>query len=61
MKEGSVVETGNHDELMLNNGEYAKLYNVQARAFSSATEVSSLLSIICIFIQIMFCVHRTMS
>ncbi|PBL01640.1 P-loop containing nucleoside triphosphate hydrolase protein [Armillaria gallica] len=33
MKEGNVVETGNHKELVEMNGEYAKLYNIQASAF----------------------------
>jgi len=39
MKNGTVAETGKHDDLMLKNGDYAKLYNIQASAFSS--EVSS--------------------
>ncbi|KAF7375308.1 Lipid A export ATP-binding/permease protein MsbA [Mycena sanguinolenta] len=34
MKEGQVVETGTHKELMALGGEYSELYNVQARAFS---------------------------
>ncbi|KAK0455665.1 P-loop containing nucleoside triphosphate hydrolase protein [Desarmillaria tabescens] len=33
MKDGSIVETGNHKELVEMNGEYAKLYNIQANAF----------------------------
>ncbi|KAF9524476.1 P-loop containing nucleoside triphosphate hydrolase protein [Crepidotus variabilis] len=33
MKEGAVVESGNHPELMGMDGEYAKLYNIQAKAF----------------------------
>ena len=33
MKDGSVVETGLHDELMLGKGGYAKLYNIQAQSF----------------------------
>lgn len=33
MKDGSVAETGTHEELMLKNSEYAKLYNIQASAF----------------------------
>ncbi|KAG7441585.1 P-loop containing nucleoside triphosphate hydrolase protein [Guyanagaster necrorhizus] len=33
MKDGSIVETGNHKELVEMNGEYAKLYNIQASAF----------------------------
>lgn len=39
MKDGSVAETGTHDELILKEGEYAKLYNIQAAAF--LPEVSS--------------------
>ncbi|KAF8163821.1 P-loop containing nucleoside triphosphate hydrolase protein [Crassisporium funariophilum] len=33
MKDGSIVETGTHDELMQIKGEYAKLYDIQASAF----------------------------
>jgi len=29
MKDGSVIEQGNHRELMRQNGFYAKLYNSQ--------------------------------
>lgn len=29
MNHGSIVETGNHDELMAKNGFYADLYNSQ--------------------------------
>ena len=29
MKDGNIIETGNHDELMKQNGFYAKLYNSQ--------------------------------
>jgi ABC-type multidrug transport system fused ATPase/permease subunit len=35
MKEGSVAETGTHEQLMKLKGEYAKLYNIQASAFTS--------------------------
>jgi len=35
MKDGTVAETGTHEELMLRNGDYAKLYNIQASAFLS--------------------------
>lgn len=31
MKEGKVVEDGNHDELIKRNGEYAKLFNAQSK------------------------------
>jgi ABC-type multidrug transport system fused ATPase/permease subunit len=34
MKEGKIAEEGTHDELMKKDGEYAKLYNIQANAFS---------------------------
>ncbi|KAG0701532.1 P-loop containing nucleoside triphosphate hydrolase protein [Suillus ampliporus] len=34
MKEGTVVETGTHQELLDRQGEYAHLYNVQAQAFT---------------------------
>jgi ABC-type multidrug transport system fused ATPase/permease subunit len=37
MKEGKVVETGTHEQLMELKGEYAKLYNIQASAFASAS------------------------
>ncbi|EKM79704.1 hypothetical protein AGABI1DRAFT_74849 [Agaricus bisporus var. burnettii JB137-S8] len=33
MKEGAMVESGTHAELMKKCGEYSKLYNIQARAF----------------------------
>ena len=29
MKDGNIIETGNHDELMKKNGFYADLYNSQ--------------------------------
>ncbi|KAH7920696.1 P-loop containing nucleoside triphosphate hydrolase protein [Leucogyrophana mollusca] len=35
MKDGTVVETGTHGELIGRNGEYAHLYNVQAKAFAT--------------------------
>jgi hypothetical protein len=34
MKGGSVIETGTHQELLNQQGEYAHLYNVQAQAFT---------------------------
>ncbi|KAI0074198.1 P-loop containing nucleoside triphosphate hydrolase protein [Panus rudis PR-1116 ss-1] len=40
MKDGELVEIGKHDELVKKEGEYAKLYNIQARAFSSHLAVS---------------------
>ncbi|KAF7298862.1 ABC transporter ATP-binding protein [Mycena indigotica] len=33
MKEGKLVESGTHEELMKLNGEYTKLYEIQAKAF----------------------------
>ncbi|KAG5636718.1 hypothetical protein H0H81_007085 [Sphagnurus paluster] len=35
MKDGMVAESDTHDELLKQEGEYAKLYNIQASAFSS--------------------------
>lgn len=34
MKDGTIVESGSHGELMSAAGEYAKLYKIQAQAFS---------------------------
>jgi ABC-type multidrug transport system fused ATPase/permease subunit len=34
MKDGVVAESGTHQELLERNGEYAKLYNIQAQAFT---------------------------
>ena len=31
MKDGNIIETGTHDELMKKNGFYAELYNSQFR------------------------------
>ncbi|KIJ16673.1 hypothetical protein PAXINDRAFT_10381 [Paxillus involutus ATCC 200175] len=36
IKEGAVVETGTHVELLARGGEYAHLYSVQAQAFATA-------------------------
>jgi len=33
MKEGKLFEHGTHAELMERQGEYFKMYNIQARAF----------------------------
>ncbi|KAJ2919899.1 hypothetical protein MD484_g561, partial [Candolleomyces efflorescens] len=41
MKEGKVVERGTHTELMKESGEYAKLYNIQANAFTQNGETTS--------------------
>ena len=33
---GEIVESGSHDELMLQNGKYAEMYRVQAKKYRSA-------------------------
>jgi ABC-type multidrug transport system fused ATPase/permease subunit len=33
MKEGRIVQFGSHKQLMLVDGEYKKLYDIQASAF----------------------------
>ncbi|EKM79705.1 hypothetical protein AGABI1DRAFT_107098 [Agaricus bisporus var. burnettii JB137-S8] len=38
MKEGAIVESGMHVELMKNDGEYKKLYDIQASAFRDDVE-----------------------
>jgi len=35
MKDGRVAESGTHEELLTLNGEYFKLYNIQAQAFET--------------------------
>ncbi|KAK0496708.1 P-loop containing nucleoside triphosphate hydrolase protein [Armillaria luteobubalina] len=35
MKDGTLCESGRHSELLALNGEYAKLYNIQAGAFTT--------------------------
>ena len=35
MNESSVVESGTHEELLKEQGEYAKLWQMQAQAFVS--------------------------
>uniref|UniRef100_A0A0W0FZ99 ABC transporter domain-containing protein n=2 Tax=Moniliophthora roreri TaxID=221103 RepID=A0A0W0FZ99_MONRR len=39
MKDGKVVESGHHLELMNKKGEYFKMYNIQARAFDSGEKL----------------------
>lgn len=34
--QGAIIEDGSHDELMARGGEYARLYNLQAEAFTPA-------------------------
>ncbi len=38
MEEGQIVEQGSHDDLLVANGAYARLYNAQFAA--PATEVA---------------------
>lgn len=35
MKDGEIVESGSHHDLLALKGEYATLYNIQSQAFSS--------------------------
>lgn len=37
MKDGTIAEAGTHVELIEKDGEYAKLYNIQASAFVDST------------------------
>jgi ABC-type transport system involved in cytochrome bd biosynthesis fused ATPase/permease subunit len=37
MKEGELVERGTHDELLAQKSEYAKMYQVQAQAFTAVS------------------------
>ncbi|KAG6872397.1 hypothetical protein C0995_009987 [Termitomyces sp. Mi166 len=37
MKDGGIAESGSHEQLMTLDGEYAKLYQIQASAFSGST------------------------
>ncbi|KAJ3777281.1 P-loop containing nucleoside triphosphate hydrolase protein [Lentinula raphanica] len=37
MKDGKVAEYGSHTELLARQGEYYKMYNIQAKAFDSAS------------------------
>ncbi|KAF8916707.1 P-loop containing nucleoside triphosphate hydrolase protein [Mucidula mucida] len=37
MKDGAIVESGSHEALISQDGEYAKLYNIQAKAFVNDT------------------------
>ena len=42
MKDGSIVESGKHNDLLAADGEYAKLYNIQASAFKEASITNTL-------------------
>jgi len=33
MKDGAIIESGTHDELLALSGEYCKMFNIQAKAF----------------------------
>ncbi|KAL4245628.1 Type 1 protein exporter [Abortiporus biennis] len=46
MKDGELVESGNHLELMEKKGEYHKLYNIQATAFTERLPSTSVPSIV---------------
>lgn len=48
MKDGVIVESGSHETLVDLNGEYAKLYKIQANAFSSA-EVGHYALVFCMY------------
>ncbi|KAG9095870.1 hypothetical protein FRC07_011021 [Ceratobasidium sp. 392] len=39
IKEGSIIEQGTHNELLEKAGEYAKMYNIQAQAFSEESGI----------------------
>ncbi|KLO19087.1 P-loop containing nucleoside triphosphate hydrolase protein [Schizopora paradoxa] len=41
LKDGCLVESGSHDELVSNHGEYNKLYQAQAQAFLSSDEANA--------------------
>jgi hypothetical protein len=46
MKDGAIAESGTHEALISNDGEYSKLYNIQASAFiPPASEVRPLIQI----------------
>ena len=36
MKDGTIVETGSHAELLSSGGEYARLFNEQAKWYNGA-------------------------
>ena len=38
LKDGKLIECGNHSELLMNNGEYATLFNMQSKHYTSNVE-----------------------
>lgn len=40
MKNGRVIESGTHQDLIARGGEYTKLFNIQAKAFTEASLLS---------------------
>jgi ABC-type transport system involved in cytochrome bd biosynthesis fused ATPase/permease subunit len=44
MKDGELVESGTHDELLAQKGEYHRLFTVQAQAFASTVRMQALLA-----------------
>lgn len=46
LKDGKLVEQGRHADLLALDGEYAKLYRVQAEAFLSDVRFSALVTYI---------------
>ena len=42
MKNGTIVEQGSHADLLASGGEYASLYNMQAKAFAPLSTTTDL-------------------
>ncbi|MGE7595640.1 hypothetical protein ACQKMY_21005 [Peribacillus frigoritolerans] len=40
MKDGKIVETGTYSELMINDREFKKLYDIKANHYSSTLQVN---------------------
>jgi ABC-type enterochelin transport system ATPase subunit len=45
LKDGRAFEEGTHDELLLKNGLYAEMWNMQLHSTSTSTSQSNLLSV----------------
>ena len=45
LKDGRAFEEGTHDELLLKNGLYAEMWNMQLHSTSTTTSQSNLLSV----------------